>query len=98
MNVKDPASYAAAFTKMKAAAEASNDGQGTLELHEVLAGGEPGVTHEVIVRAPSMAEWLANRNEFFASEIFQEFIQTVRPYSEVLHVVTGSPVQFYNVQ
>tara|TARA_B100000614_G_C14456777_1_gene456729 strand:- start:151 stop:858 length:708 start_codon:yes stop_codon:yes gene_type:complete len=98
MNVKDPASYAAAFTKMKAAAEASNEGQGTLELHEVLAGGEPGVTHEVIVRAPSMAEWLANRNEFFASEIFQEFIQTVRPYSEVLHVVTGSPVQFYNVQ
>ena len=93
MNVEDPA-----FTKMKAAAEASNDSQGTLELHEVLAGGEPGVTHEVIVRAPSMAEWLANRNEFFSSETFQEFVQTVRPFSEVLHVLTGSPVQFYNVQ
>ena len=98
MNVEDPASYAAAFSKMKAAAEASNDSQGTLELHEVLAGGEPGVTHEVIVRAPSMAEWLANRNEFFSSETFQEFVQTVRPFSEVLHVLTGSPVQFYNVQ
>ena len=98
MNVEDPASYAAAFSKMKAAAEASNDSQGTLELHEVLAGGEPGVTHEVIVRAPSMAEWLANRNEFFSSETFQEFVQTVRPFSEVLHVLTGSPVKFYNVQ
>ena len=98
MNVENPASYAAAFSKMKAAAEASNDSQGTLELHEVLAGGEPGVTHEVIVRAPSMAEWLANRNEFFSSETFQEFVQTVRPFSEVLHVLTGSPVQFYNVQ
>ena len=98
MNVEDPASYAAAFSKMKAAAEASNDSQGTLELHEVLAGGEPGVTHEVIVRAPSMAEWLANRYQFFSSETFQEFVQTVSPFSEVLHVLTGSPVQFYNVQ
>tara|TARA_B100000941_G_C28497148_1_gene551669 strand:+ start:169 stop:876 length:708 start_codon:yes stop_codon:yes gene_type:complete len=97
INVQDPAGYAAAFTKMKAAAEASNDGQGTLELHEVLAGGESGVTHEVIVRAPSMAEWLANRNEFFSSEIFQEFVQTVRPFSDILHVLTGSPVKFYNV-
>jgi len=83
---------------MKAAAEASNDGQGVLELHEILAGGEPGVTHEVIVRAPSMAEWLANRNQFFASKAFQDFTKKVRPISEVLHVLTGSPVKFYNVE
>ena len=98
VNVKDPATYAAAFTEMKAAAEASNDGQGVLELHEILAGGEPGVTHEVIVRAPSMAEWLANRNEFFGSKTFQDFTKKVRPISEVLHVLTGSPVKFYNVE
>ena len=98
INVKDPGTYAAAFTQMKAAAEASNGGQGTLELHEVLAGGEPGVTHEVIVRAPSMAEWLANRNQFFASKEFQDFTKKVRPISEVLHIQTGSPVKFYNVQ
>ena len=97
LNVKDPATYAAAFTKMKAAAEDSNDGEGTLELHEILAGGEPGVTHAVIVRAPSMADWLENRNEFFSSKTFQDFVKTVRPVSEVLHVVSGSPIKFYNV-
>ena len=96
VNVEDPASYAAAFTKMKKAFD-SSDREGVLELHEILAGGESGVTHEVIVRAPSMAEWLAGRNEFVSTKAFQEFVSSTRPYSEVLHVVTGSPVQFYNV-
>ena len=97
VKVEDPASYGAAFTKMKKAFDAS-DREGVLELHEILAGGEPGVTHEVIVRAPNMAEWLEGRNEFVTTKAFQEFISSTRPYSEVLHVVTGSPVQFYNVQ
>tara|TARA_B100000287_G_scaffold74415_2_gene66200 strand:- start:538 stop:1242 length:705 start_codon:yes stop_codon:yes gene_type:complete len=97
IKVEDPASYGAAFTKMKKAFDAS-DSDGVLELHEILAGGEPGVTHEVIVRAPNMAGWLEGRNEFVTTKAFQEFISSTRPYSEVLHVVTGSPVQFYNVQ
>ena len=67
-----------------------------LELHEILAGGEPGVTHEVIVRSKSMADWLEGRNAFVASKAFQEFVASTRPYSEVLHVLSGSPVQFYN--
>jgi hypothetical protein len=45
-----------------------------------------------------MAEWLANRNEFFASKAFFDFTKKVRPISEVLHVLTGSPVKFYNVE
>ena len=97
VKVEDPASYGAAFTKMKKAFDAS-DRVGVLELHEVLAGGEPGVTHEVIVRAPNMAEWLEARNEFITTKAFQEFISSTRTYSDVLHVVTGSPVKFYNVQ
>ncbi|PDH43491.1 MAG: hypothetical protein CNE34_05565, partial [Rhodothermaeota bacterium MED-G18] len=48
INVKDPASYAAAFTKMKAAFD-KRESSGTVELHEMLAGGENGVTHVVIV-------------------------------------------------
>ena len=43
-----------------------------------------------------MAEWLANRNESLASKAFLDFTKKVRPYSEVLHVLSGSPVQFYN--
>ena len=57
-----------------------------------------GVTHEVIVRSKSMASWLEGRNKFIATKDFQEFIASTRPYSEVLHVLTGSPVKFYNVQ
>ena len=95
IKVEDPASYGAAFTKMKKAFDATGR-DGVLELHEILAGGEPGVTHEVIVRSKSMADWLEGRNAFVSSKAFQEFVSTTRPYSEVLHVVSGSPVQFYN--
>ena len=96
IKVEDPASYGAAFTKMKKAFDATGS-DGVLELHEILAGGEPGVTHEVIVRSKSMADWLEGRNAFVASKAFQEFISSTRSYSDVLHVVSGSPVQFYNV-
>ena len=95
IKVEDPASYGAAFTKMKKAFDATGR-DGVLELHEILAGGEPGVTHEVIVRSKSMADWLEGRNAFVASKAFQEFVASTRPYSEVLHVLSGSPVQFYN--
>ena len=95
IKVEDPASYGAAFTKMKKAFDAT-ERDGVLELHEILAGGEPGVTHEVIVRSKSMADWLEARNEFVSTKAFQEFISSTRPYSDVLHVLTGSPVQFYN--
>ena len=95
IKVEDPASYGAAFTKMKKAFDATGR-DGVLELHEILAGGEPGVTHEVIVRSKSMADWLEGRNAFVASKAFQEFVSSTRPYSEVLHVLSGSPVQFYN--
>ena len=95
IKVEDPASYGAAFTKMKKAFDATGR-EGVLELHEILAGGEPGVTHEVIVRSKSMADWLEGRNAFVASKAFQEFVTSTRSYSEVLHVLSGSPVQFYN--
>ena len=97
VKVEDPASYGAAFTKMKSAYD-KTDNDGVLELHEVLAGGESGVTHEVIVRSKSMADWISGRNDFIATKDFQEFISSTRPYSEVLHIMTGSPVKFYNVQ
>ena len=97
VKVEDPASYGAAFTKMKSAYD-KTDNDGVLELHEVLAGGESGVTHEVIVRSKSMADWISGRNDFIATKDFLEFIASTRPYSEVLHIMTGSPVKFYNVQ
>ena len=97
VKVEDPASYGAAFTKMKKAFDATGR-DGVLELHEILAGGEPGVTHEVIVRSKSMADWLEGRNEFVSSKAFQDFISSTRPYSEVLHVLSGSPVKFYNAE
>ena len=87
IKVEDPASYGAAFTKMKKAFDATGR-DGVLELHEILAGGEPGVTHEVIVRSKSMADWLEGRNAFVASKAFQDFVSSTRPYSEVLHVLS----------
>lgn len=97
INVKDPLAYAGAFTKMKAAFD-KRESSGTVELHEIIAGGEKGVTHVVIVRAPSMAEWLSGRNEFIASKAFQEFVTATRPISDIIETSSGRPLQFYNVQ
>ena len=57
----------------------SSDREGVLELHEILAG-ESGVTHEVIVRAPSMAEWLAGKMNLFQQKL-QRVCLSTRPYS-----------------
>ena len=82
---------------MKAAFD-KRESSGTVELHEMLAGGENGVTHVVIVRAPSMAEWLSGRNEFIASKAFQEFAAAIRPISDIIETTSGRPLQFYNIQ
>lgn len=96
IKVEDPASYAAAFIKMKKAFD-DTDREGVIELHEMLAGQESGVTHEVIVRSPNMKEWIEGRNEFTTSKAFQEFISSTRSYSEILHVLSGQPLKFYNI-
>ena len=97
INVQDPLSYAGAFTKMKAAFD-KRESTGTIELHEIIAGGEQDITHVVIVRAPSMAEWLSGRNEFIQTKAFQEFAAATRPYTDVIQTTSGRPLQFYNVQ
>ncbi len=82
---------------MKAAFD-KRESTGTIELHEIIAGGEKDITHVVIVRAPSMAEWLSGRNEFIQTKAFQEFAAATRPYTDVIQTTSGRPLQFYNVQ
>ena len=95
INVKDPEFYGAAFAKMKE--ETANLYNGSLELHEALAGQETGVTHFVVARAKSMADWITGRNNIFASDAFQNFSSSVRNISEVLDIHSARVVKQYNV-
>ena len=95
INVKDPEFYGAAFAKMKE--ETANLYNGSLELHEALAGQETGVTHFVVARAKSMADWVTGRNNIFASDAFRNFSSSVRNISEVLDIHSARVVKQYNV-
>ena len=95
INVKDPAFYGAAFAKMKE--ETASLYNGSLELHEALAGQETGVTHFVVARAKNMAEWISARNKIFASDAFQNFSSSVRNISEVLDIHSARVLKQYNV-
>ena len=77
--------------------ETANLYNGSLELHEALAGQETGVTHFVVARAKSMADWITGRNNIFASDAFQNFSSSVRNISEVLDIHSARVVKQYNV-
>jgi hypothetical protein len=68
MTVSDPARYAAAFDKMVK----SYGAKGMMRLMAVRAGGE-GVTHIVLVTAPTMAELNAFLDGLFASDAYRTF-------------------------
>lgn len=72
MTVQDPARYAAAFDKMVKAYGA----KGAMRLMEVRAGGD-GVTHIVLVTAPTMAELNVFFDSLFASDAYRTFASEV---------------------
>ena len=59
VSVDDPVAYGKAFTKMVS----SVNYDGAIELHEALAGAEPGITHFVAVRDKGFASWIGQRNK-----------------------------------
>ena len=68
MAVRDPVRYAAAFEKMVKAYGA----KGAMRLMEVRAGGE-GVTHLILVTAPTLAELNTYFDGLFASDAYRTF-------------------------
>jgi hypothetical protein len=87
MTISDPARYAAALEKMVK----SYGAKGMTRLMTVRAGGE-GVTHIVLVTAPTMAELNTYLEGLFASDAFKTFsgevgdirkLQTVNMYQRV---------------
>jgi hypothetical protein len=81
MAVQDPAGYAAAFEKMVKAYGA----KGAMRLMEVRAGGQ-GVTHIVLVSAPTMAELNAYLDGLFASGAYRTFSGEVGGIRKLLTV------------
>ena len=87
VSVEDPVAYGTAFTKMVN----SVNYDGAIELHEALAGGEPGITHYVVVRDKSYSSWIKQRNPIAQSKAFQEFLAATRSItnSELTEVFTN---------
>ena len=67
---------------------------GAIELHEALAGGEPGITHYVVVRDKSYSSWIKQRNPITQSKAFQEFLAATRGItnSELTEVSTNQRI------
>ena len=96
VSVEDPVTYGTAFTKMVN----SVNYDGAIELHEALAGGEPGITHYVVVRDKSYSSWIKQRNPIAQSKAFQEFLAATRGItnSELTEVSTNQLLVQYNVE
>ena len=96
VSVQDPVAYGTAFTKMVNSVKYD----GAIELHEALAGGEPGITHYVVVRDKSYSSWIKQRNPISQSKAFQEFLAATRSItnSELTEVSTNQLLVQYNVE
>ena len=95
-SIQDPVAYGEAFSKMVNGV----DYDGAIELHEALAGAEPGITHYIVVRDKSFSSWLTQRNEVIQSKVFQEFLEATRDISkpELTEVYTNQLLVQYNVE
>ena len=96
VSVQDPVAYGEAFSKMVKGVDYS----GAIELHEALAGAEPGITHYVVVRDKSFSSWITQRNVVIQSKAFQEFVEATRDITatELTEVYTNQLLIQYNVQ
>jgi len=96
VSVQDPVAYGKAFTKMVN----SVDYDGAIELHEALAGAEPGITHFVAVRDKSFSSWIGQRNKINQSKAFQEFLSSTRKITntELTEVSINQLLVQYNVE
>lgn len=95
VSVDDPVAYGKAFTKMVS----SVDYDGAIELHEALAGAEPGITHFVAVRDKGFASWIGQRNKIIESKAFQEFLSSTRKITNtnLTEVYTNYLLVQYNI-
>ena len=96
VSVEDPVAYGKAFTKMVN----SVDYDGAIELHEALAGAEPGITHYVAVRDKGFSSWIKQRNKIIESKAFQEFLSSTREITdtELTEVYTNYLLVQYNIE
>ena len=96
VSVEDPVAYGKAFTKMVN----SVDYDGAIELHEALAGAEPGITHYVAVRDKGFSSWIKQRNKIIESKAFQEFLSSTRKITdtELTEVYTNYLLVQYNIK
>ena len=72
MAVSDPAAYATAFARFMDA----TDNPGSARLVESRFGGQ-GMTHAVVISAPSLAEMNEYFDELFAGDAYEDFIDDV---------------------
>ena len=72
---------------------------GAIELHEALAGAEPGITHFVAVRDKGFASWIGQRNKIIESKAFQDFLSSTRKITNtnLTEVYTNYLLVQYNI-
>ena len=71
---------------------------GAIELHEALAGAEPGITHFVAVRDKGFASWIGQRKKSLSLRLFKNFYLTRKiTNTNLTEVYTNYLLVQYNI-
>ncbi len=97
LSVSDPATYAAAFTKMRDGLMAKTGGKMGLDLHQFISGNEVGATHVAVATAPSFKDLLDFTDTVFSSEEFATFAKEVKDIRKVMRVFTTFTIKEWNI-
>ena len=74
----------------------SNNFDGTIELHEIISGGNDHVTHIMIARSNDLGDWLKGREAVFANPGSEKFLTTANKYSTTIQSFSSTTLRVYN--
>ena len=88
MNVKDPASYAKAYSKVVKAQEDSGNMDGGYGLRAQVAGNNSYYSHYAFVGASSIKSAMEGQQQLYSSDAFAEFSKAVAGNRELIQTST----------
>ena len=73
----------------------SNNFDGVIELHEIISGGENGVTHIMVARSNNLGDWLRGRESVISNPKSQPWFANSNKYSVFINSFAGTRLKVY---
>ena len=97
LDVSNPSEYAAGFQTLSDEVEKMWEGKVGMDLHQVLSGNEPNVTHVAVISAPDFETLLDFSDKIYTSPAFAKFAASVGNLRELISNRTTLVLKRYNV-